>query len=51
MGRIQREKKIIKLMINIYCRKKHKSKKNEFCDECIKYLEKKLNTLIINHLN
>ena len=39
MGRIQREKKIIKLMINIYCRKKHKSKKNEFCDECNELLE------------
>ena len=39
MGRIQREKKIIKVMINIYCRKKHKSKKGEFCTECNELLE------------
>ena len=34
MSRIQREKETINLMIKIYCRKKHKSKKNELCDEC-----------------
>ncbi len=39
MGRIQREKKIIKLMISIYCRKKHNSKKNELCNECSELLE------------
>ena len=39
MSRIQREKETINLMINIYCRKKHKSKKNELCDECKELLE------------
>jgi hypothetical protein len=31
--RIQREKKTIKLMIAIYCRKKHRTKKG-LCQEC-----------------
>lgn len=34
MGRIEREKKTIKLMIDIYCQKKHGSKKGELCEEC-----------------
>ena len=34
MGRIEREKKTIALMIDIYCQKKHGNKKGELCDEC-----------------
>lgn len=39
MGRIDREKKTITLMINIYCQKKHGNKKGELCDECKELLE------------
>ena len=39
MSRIKREKDTIDLMIKIYCNKKHKSKKNELCDECKELLE------------
>ena len=39
MSRIQREKEIIDLMIKIYCNKKHKTKKDELCDECKELLE------------
>ena len=39
MGRIDREKKTIKLMINIYCRKNHGTKDRHLCDECQELLE------------
>ena len=39
MGRIDREKKTIKLMIYIYCRKKHGMKDGQLCDECQELLE------------
>ena len=39
MGRIEREKKTIALMIDIYCQKKHGNKKGELCDECKELLE------------
>jgi hypothetical protein len=39
MGRIDREKKTIKLMINIYCRKNHGIKDRHLCDECQELLE------------
>lgn len=39
MGRIDREKKTIKLMIDIYCQKKHGNKKGELCEECAELLE------------
>lgn len=38
LGRVEKEKKVIELMINIYCRKKHGSK-NELCEECKELLE------------
>ncbi|MEG1310918.1 MAG: nitrous oxide-stimulated promoter family protein [Romboutsia sp.] len=38
MGRIEKEKKVIGLMINIYCKKKHCTKKGELCDECLELL-------------
>lgn len=31
----ENEKKVVSEMINLYCRKKHKSKKGEFCPECL----------------
>ena len=39
MGRIDREKKTVKLTIEIYCRKKHGHKKGELCEECSELLE------------
>ncbi|WP_297993357.1 nitrous oxide-stimulated promoter family protein [uncultured Clostridium sp.] len=39
MGRIEREKKTIALMIDIYCQRKHGNKKGELCDECKELLE------------
>lgn len=39
MGRIEREKRTIELMINIYCRKKHKREKGELCEQCKELLE------------
>lgn len=41
MGRIEKEKDTIKLMINIYCNKKHKTKVDSkgLCDECTELLE------------
>ena len=39
MGRIEREKKTIKLMIDIYCKKKHGYKNRELCNECQELLE------------
>ncbi|MFR4162883.1 MAG: nitrous oxide-stimulated promoter family protein [Paraclostridium sordellii] len=34
LDRIDKEKEIITLMINLYCKKKHGSLKNELCSEC-----------------
>lgn len=39
MGRIDREKKTIKLMIDIYCHKNHGNDKGELCEECAELLE------------
>ena len=41
MGRIEKEKTTIKLMINLYCNKKHKTKghSEELCEECRELLE------------
>ena len=39
MGRIEREKKTIALMIDIYCQRKHGNKKGELCDDCKELLE------------
>ena len=38
MTKIEREKKTVKIMIEIYCRKKHKHK-DGLCDECTELLE------------
>jgi hypothetical protein len=38
MGKIVKEKRIIKTMINIYCKKTHNSK-GELCSECSELLE------------
>ena len=38
MSRIQKEKDTIKLMIGIYCKKKHKHK-DGLCDECQQLLD------------
>lgn len=43
MNRIEREKKVVSWMIELYCRKHHNSK--TFCDECRKvseYAQKRL---------
>lgn len=37
-GRVENEKRIIKLMIEIYCKKKH-GYKYELCDECQELLD------------
>ncbi|WP_334291009.1 nitrous oxide-stimulated promoter family protein [Paraclostridium sordellii] len=34
LDRIDKEKEIITLMINLYCKKKHGSLNNELCSEC-----------------
>lgn len=39
MNRIDREKEVITLMIKLYCEKKHKSKRDELCAECVELLE------------
>ena len=39
MGRIDREKMTIKLMVEIYCRKNHGMKNGELCEECKELLE------------
>ena len=39
MGRIDREKKTIKLMIDIYCQKKHGIIRGQLCEECAELLE------------
>lgn len=38
LGRVEHEKQVIKLMIEIYCKKKHKCKDN-LCNECKELLE------------
>ena len=38
MGRIEKEKKTITLMIDIYCKRKHKHK-DGLCEECQELLE------------
>lgn len=38
MGKIEKEKKIINLMINLYCKNKHGSN-NKLCEECRELLE------------
>ena len=38
LGRVEKEKIVIELMINIYCRKKH-NLKDGLCDECKELLE------------
>lgn len=45
MGKIEREKKTIKLMIEIYCKKKHDMRNGELCEECqglLEYAHKRL---------
>ncbi|MBO3446244.1 nitrous oxide-stimulated promoter family protein [Clostridium sp. CCUG 7971] len=39
MSRIEREKKTIGIMINIYCSKNHGRNKGELCNECSELLE------------
>ncbi|NLK94836.1 MAG: nitrous oxide-stimulated promoter family protein [Clostridiales bacterium] len=39
MNRIDREKKTIKLMIEIYCKHKHGNKDKKLCKECNELLE------------
>ena len=39
MTRIEKEKNIVNLMIQIYCNKKHKHKKGSLCNECNELLE------------
>lgn len=41
MGRIEKEKSTIKLMINLYCKKKHKTNGTSegLCEECRELLE------------
>lgn len=45
MTKVEREKKTIALMINIYCKKKHKSKDGlcEECQELLNYANTRLN--------
>ena len=38
LGRVEKEKRVIQLMINIYCKKKHNSR-GELCEECKELLE------------
>ncbi|APF24639.1 nitrous oxide-stimulated promoter family protein [Clostridium butyricum] len=38
LGRVNYEKQVIKLMIEIYCRKKHKGN-NKLCDDCQELLD------------
>ena len=33
-GRVEREKRVIKLMIELYCHKKHQHKSHGLCEEC-----------------
>ena len=44
-GRVEREKRVIKLMIELYCHKKHQHKSHGLCDECqelLTYAHKRL---------
>ncbi len=34
MGRVEKEKQIITLMIEIYCEKRHSHPRGELCEEC-----------------
>lgn len=39
MNRIEREKKVVALMIGIYCRRHHSTRKGELCGDCRALLE------------
>lgn len=44
-GRVEREKRVIKLMIELYCHKKHQHKSHGLCEECqelLTYAHKRL---------
>lgn len=46
IGRVEREKRVIKLMIEIYCHKLHQHKSLGLCEECqelLEYAHKRLN--------
>ena len=46
IGRVEREKRVIKLMIEIYCHKQHQHKSLGLCEECqelLEYAHKRLN--------
>ncbi|WP_457681015.1 nitrous oxide-stimulated promoter family protein [Thermovibrio sp.] len=34
MGQIEREREVVRKMVEIYCWRKHKSKRGELCKEC-----------------
>lgn len=38
IGRVENEKRVIKIMIEIYCKKKHRCK-DDLCDECKELLD------------
>lgn len=38
-GRIEREKRVIKLMVELYCHKKHQHKSKGLCEECRELLD------------
>ncbi|WP_024613124.1 nitrous oxide-stimulated promoter family protein [Clostridium sp. Ade.TY] len=38
-GRVYKEKKIVKFMIEIYCNKKHGKNNSELCEECKELLD------------
>jgi predicted nucleic acid-binding Zn ribbon protein len=49
MSRIEKEKKTVQLMINIYCKKNHKCT-NKLCEECneiLNYAHKRLDAYIL----
>ena len=39
IGRVEREKRVIKLMIEIYCHKLHQHKSLGLCEECQELLQ------------
>lgn len=39
MNRIEREKKVIELMIKLYCQKKHGKNRGELCKDCTELLD------------
>lgn len=43
--KIESEKNTIRMMIGIYCRRKHQSQRGELCDDCCKLLEYALRRL------